>query len=216
MHVCSLQYNTSTSSSRECDDGVHTYAMDFLTLALLWHGFHDSIKEGDGDRILRYWKFLLVAFKSTNHRNYAKEALNLLVQYHYTFSERQKAQLLWSRCINTRGYPGGNITCDLHMEHLNRRLKTVIRNMGANNKPARIEKAGKAIATVQHVCQVFEEQTTGKRHSDHHSFPSFGKDFESILKALQDENVFVKVSGRQHPTFKNFKQDFWRHIQWVI
>ena len=214
--------NTSTSSSRECDDGVHTYAMDFLTLALLWHGFHtyamdfltlallwhgfhDSIKEGDGDRILRYWKFLLVAFKSTNHRNYAKEALNLLVQYHYTFSERQKAQLLWSRCINTRGYPGGNITCDLHMEHLNRRLKTVIRNMGANIKPARIQKAGKAIATIQHVCQVFEEQTTGKRHSDHHSFPSFGKYFESILKALQDENVFVKVSGRQHPTFKKLK-----------
>ena len=196
---------TSTTTSVECDDGVHMYAMDFLSLALLWHGFHDSIKEGDGDRILRYWKFLLVAFKSTNHRNYANEALNLLIQYHCTFSERQKAQLLWSRCINTRGYPGGNITCDLHMEHLNRRLKTVIRNMRANVKPARIVKAGKSLASVHHVCQEFEEQTTRQRHSDHHSYPSFGKNFDTVLKALRDENVFVAVSGRQHHTFKKYK-----------
>lgn len=83
--------NTLPATTDGCSDGVHRYANDFLSLALLWHGFHDSIKEGDGDRILRYWKFLLVVFKSTNHRNYAKEALNLLIQYFCTFSERQKA-----------------------------------------------------------------------------------------------------------------------------
>ena len=106
-----------------CDDKVYVYATELLSLGVLWHGFHDSVREGDGDRILRYWKILLVIFKSSNHFNYAKEAVNLLSQYHYNFSERQKAQLLWSRCINTRGYPGTNIPCDLYMEHLNRRLK---------------------------------------------------------------------------------------------
>ena len=35
-------------------DGVQFYAVDLLTLSLIWHGFHDSIKEGDGDRIIRY------------------------------------------------------------------------------------------------------------------------------------------------------------------
>jgi len=99
-----------------------------------------------------------VIFKSTNHRNYAKEAVNFLLQYNYTFSEREKAQLLWSRCVNT-GYPGANIPCDLFMEHLNRRLKTVIRNMRANVNPTTIQKAGKAIESVQRVCQQFELQT---------------------------------------------------------
>ena len=117
--------------NEKCDDGVYLYAIELLSLGLLWHGFHDAIREGDGERILRYWKFLLVLFKSTNHRNYAKEAVNLLFQYYYKFSERERAQLLWSRCINTRGYPGANIPCDLFMEHLNRRLKTVIRAMKA-------------------------------------------------------------------------------------
>ena len=76
--------------------------------------------------ILCYWKLLLVLFKSTNNCNYAKEAVNILFQYNYTFSDQQKAQLLWSRCVNTRGIVGVNIPCDLFMEHLNRRLKNAV------------------------------------------------------------------------------------------
>ena len=114
-----------------------------------------------------------------------KEA-NLLI---CTFSEREKAQLLWSRCINTKGYAGANIPCDLHMEHLNRRLKSVIRNMGVNVKPATIVKAGKAIASVHRVCQVFEEQTTAHSHSDWHPFPAFGS--HTVLNLLNEEKVFM-------------------------
>ncbi len=189
-------------ATEKCDDRVHLYAVEVLSLGLLWHGFHDAIREGDGDRILRYWKFMLVIFKSTNHRNYAKEAVNLLLQYNYTFSEREKAQLLYSRCVNTRGYPGANIPCDLFMEHLNRTLKTVIRGMKANVNPTMIQKAGKAIASVHHVCQQFELQTSSHVRSDHHPYPSFGKDFETILKALEDEKVFFPLSVRWHSSFK--------------
>ena len=85
---------------------------EVLSLGLLWHGFHDAIQEGDGDRILNYWKLLLVLFKSTNHPNYSKEAVNLLLQYYYKLSKRQKTQLLWSRCVNTTGLPGGNVPCE--------------------------------------------------------------------------------------------------------
>ena len=116
----------STSSGKDdvttSEDGVFTYAMELLTLSLLWHGFHDAIREGDGERIIRYWKFLFIIFKSSSYHNYAKEAVTLLLQYYYIFTPRQRSQLLWSRCVNTRGVPGANIPCDLHMEHLNRRL----------------------------------------------------------------------------------------------
>ena len=36
--------NASTST-----DSVFVYACDLLTLGLLWMGFHDAIREGDGD-----------------------------------------------------------------------------------------------------------------------------------------------------------------------
>ena len=41
---------------------VHSYAVDFLTMGLLSYGFRDAVREGDADRIVRYWKFLMVVF----------------------------------------------------------------------------------------------------------------------------------------------------------
>ena len=180
-------------SSSANADGVYVYATELLSLGLVWHGFHDGIREGDGHRILRYWKILLIIFKCTNHRNYAKEALNLLVQWHYKLSDRLKAQLLWSRCDNTHDSPGANIPCDLHMEHLNKRLKTIIRNMRGNVNLTTIHKAGKSIAPVQRICEIFEAQTA-KKHSSFHHMPEFGKDFEDILEVLEEERVFTPIS----------------------
>ena len=194
--------NMSDQATVDSGDGVYSYAVEVLSMGLLWHGFHDAIKEGDGDRILRYWKFLLVIFKSTRHKNYAKESVILLHQYYYQLSDRQKMQLLWSRCVNTQGRQGCNIPCDLYMEHLNRRFKTVLRGMGSNKSPARVQRAGQSIQFVHKVCETFEKQTAKRQHSDHHPYPSFGKDFQTVIKVLLEENVFTKVQGRQHSTFK--------------
>ena len=32
-----------------CDDGILLNATDLLSLGLLWHEFHDVVKEADGD-----------------------------------------------------------------------------------------------------------------------------------------------------------------------
>ena len=186
------------------DDNVLLYATDVLSLGLIWHGFYDSIKEADGDRILCYWKFLLIIFKSTNHYNYAKEAVNLLLQYYYKFSEREKSELLWNRCVNTKGRPGKNMPCDLFMEHLNRRLKCVIRSMCANTNPVTIQNAGRTIGPVEHICKMFEDQTITAT-SDNHNIPKYGKDLESILDVLQQAKVLDTIPGRCHPSFKHIK-----------
>ena len=199
------RYTTFTRADdakpKSYEDEVYLYATEVLLLSLIWHGFHDAIKEADGDRILRYWKFLLVIFKGTNHHNYGKEAVNLLYQYYFTFSESEKIQLLWNRCVNTKGRQGTNIPCDLFMEHLNRRLKGVIRSMGGNVKPQVIKKASYAIGPVDHVCKIFESQTVATELSDKHTRPGFGRDLESVLKVLDNEKVFEAVPGRCHASF---------------
>ena len=60
------------------NDGAYNYATDLLTMLLVWHGFHDSVKEGDGDRILLYWKVMLPVFQQSGHYNYAKEAFFII------------------------------------------------------------------------------------------------------------------------------------------
>ena len=121
--------------------------------------------------------------------------MNLLLQYNYLLSESEKAQIQWSRCVNMRGYPGANIPCDLFMEHLNRRLKTVIHGMKANVSPTAIQKAGKAIASVHHVCEQFELQMSRSPCSDHHVYPGFGKDFDTTLKALEEKMCLYQLQS---------------------
>ena len=50
-----------------------------------------------------------------------------------------------------------------------------MRNLGANINPKSVELAGKWISVVHHVCA------------------AFGKDFETVLKVLEEENVFVPL-----------------------
>lgn len=103
-------------------DGVYEYACTVLSMAMFVFEFDDAVKEGDGERVYCLWKHLLLIFRYSGRTKYSLEALNLHFQ-HYGLSPRQAFQLIWSRFVNSKGGEGGNIACDLHMEHLNRALK---------------------------------------------------------------------------------------------
>lgn len=188
------------STVGKSSDGVLVYACDLLTLGLLWMGFHDAIREGDGERVMMYWKFLLIVFKVTGRKNYSIEALNIQFQKQ-CLSKRQCAQLVWSRFINTHGQQGRNIPCDLHLEHLNRRIKTALRNLGSNITTSAIAHAAKSVGVAQQVCEVFENETRHNTESSSHPNPKFDKDYALLLSVLQEAEVFSVHSGRSHSSF---------------
>ena len=183
-------------------DHVYTYGAEVLNLGLMYHGFHDAIREGDGDRVILYWKVLLLLFKTANHHNYSKEALLLLVQQQ-TLPERLAEQVKWSRFVNNRGKTGCNIPCDLVLEHLSRRLKTVLHNLGANIRPNAIVRAAKSIGIIDEVCRTFEDSLAIHHASAHHPVPADHKDFDKVLEVLLEKDIFSKMdSTRQHSQFK--------------
>ena len=190
-----LPSNMPPSSS----DQVFTYSCEVLSLGLLWLNYLDATREGDGGRVLALWKFLLIVFKKTGHKNYAKEAGILLIQYHCLVSERKAAQLKNDRFVNTKGREGCNMASDFFMEHLNHRLKGVIRHMGSNIQPHSLSRAAKAIGVIDEVCRKFEMETRGKVESmGPHSKPSSDKDFQCILDQLQEIRVFDQSLNRSN------------------
>ena len=70
------------------------------------------------------------------------------------------------------------------------------------SKPKAIEKAGKTLAPVQHVCHVFEDCNARCMHSNCHSVPSFGRDFTTVLHVLRNENIFMETDLRGHNSYK--------------
>ena len=69
---------------------------------------------------------MLPIFIATGRKNYAKEALHFISQQ-ALLPGRLAQQIMWSRFVNIRGVPGGNIPADLHNEHLNRLCKESIK-----------------------------------------------------------------------------------------
>ena len=57
-----------------------------MTLGLLYMEYCDSIKDCDGLRIIRCWRYMLLLFKMTNKRMYSIQASTLLLQYHFIFT----------------------------------------------------------------------------------------------------------------------------------
>lgn len=192
-----------STTTRKPQDRVFLYATEVVTLGLLWMNFHDATREGDGDRLIRVWKFLLLVFKAARRKNYSIEALNIQLQVNYTLSPRQAAQVKWSRCVNTTNQVGKNIPMDLHLEHLNRRLKGTMRNMGANLTDNSVTMAAQCVQIVDAICSKFEECTSNcTTTSQKHGAPSAKRDFELILQCLNDKQVCTTQGTRQHKSFK--------------
>lgn len=171
--------------------------------------------------IILLWKFLLLAFKASGRTNYSKEAAILLLQYHFLLSERKSMQLKYSRFVNTQGRRGCNVPCDLHIEHLNCRLKGIIKNMGSNIQPPSLVRAARSVGVVHNICSILQMEIRGKKESIKHAFPSASKDMKLLIDQLTECNVFTKSPNRQHPSF-HFKHgllesyDKEKLIDWLV
>ena len=134
---------------------------------------------------------------------YRKEAIISLLQYHYFFSPRKAEQLVYGRFINAHGRIGCNISSDLHLEHLNRRLKRVLRNLQSNIQTTTITRAANSIGIVQEICDQFDKETSNKKGSGKHTVPSSQKDISLIVESLEEKPaVLTKKTNRSHSSFK--------------
>ena len=197
-----LMHEMTSHPPEKSDDQVTLYARELLTLGMILHEFQDAVKEGDGHRVICIWKLLLPVFSAAKRKNYAIQSFNLLAKCHYLSSPRVKQQLIWSRFVNTRGVPGGNIEMDLHMEHINRTIKLVLASQGSNLKPRSIQRIGKIAGALEAVTKQFDQHSSVSPQGSKHASVSYKKDMERIVHQLHSKTgVFFEKSGRMHRSF---------------
>jgi len=136
------------------------YASAVLNDGLLLLEFKDAIREGDGPRILRCYKALLLCYHFARHYNYCKEAFCTLATVNALATHRVAQQITWSRVVNINGRPGSNTPVDLENEHLNRTLKDAVTGIGANVTQQSIKQCGKSLNSVMKVLGSFDREHT--------------------------------------------------------
>lgn len=201
-----VDLSTDESLTTHADDGVLEYSKLLMSCGLLYLEFCDGIKEGDGFRILRCWKYMFLLFKASNRVNYAIEAFNLLAQYHFLLSQRHAHQLLWSRFINVHGLPGRNIPCDLYMEHLNRVCKDAVEHLKSNKSSRKaLERVAKVVGIINRTLHQFNDDNEIKPISGKHSVADYQQDVRKVVTVFFQENVMKYQGSRSHASFRNVK-----------
>jgi len=134
---------------------VLSYANEVFSLGLSLMEYIDSIKEGDRDRILRCWRYMLLLLSVFNKTKLSFEAYNLLAYYQYLFSPRMRKQLLLSHTctVNVHGEPGKKIPMEIHMELLNQDLAS---HLGPNMLGASLQRERKALKTFTEIQHHFD------------------------------------------------------------
>ena len=100
---------------------------------IFFMNFLDAVSEGNGQRIMRQYKYLMLLCKADDPHstNYALESLYQLLLVN-GLSQKESEIFVWNRTVNNHGGLGNNIPHDLEVEHSNNFNKQGYCNIGAN------------------------------------------------------------------------------------
>lgn len=191
------------------DDDVFNYNSALLAEGLFFMNFLDSVSEGDGERVIRQYKYLMLLCKADgcHSTKYALESLFQLLLVYGGLSKSEAEVFMWNRSVNTHGLPGANIPFDLEVEHSNNYIKQGIANLGVNvteSAVTRISRAEKSVRDIIFKLDTnFQYAVRSGKHVQH--FPK--SDCDEIVKRLVEMGVFIHQEGRHYRHFRNFQID---------
>lgn len=120
------------------------------------------------------------------------------------------------------GLPGHNISCDLHMEHINRLVKVSIEGLGANKSEKAITRVGRAVGVLASAIHTYDEELGVPVPSGEHSEKAKYKDIDTITMLLLESGVLDLSSEKKFESFSTLKTNLIRTLkendlkQWMI
>jgi uncharacterized C2H2 Zn-finger protein len=189
-------------------DHVLNYSKTVLLLGLLHRNFQDAVKEGDGERVARMWKHLMLYFRARGKTKYALESLFLHVQLNSILTPQEAHCLKWNRSVNNVGGAGKNIACDQAMEHTIKTTKTLLVGQGANFSMERAEIYSRSTNAVQNIIENFDQEGNVKKSSSRHVHGATTTDVQTVLYELKRIDALDNIkNGRKHKSFHGFAAD---------
>ena len=187
----------------ETDDGVYNYACVLCHFAAIVTEFIDAWSEGDGPRIIRCWKVMMLHFYTRRNTKYCLEALRLQCDL-ASLPPHLAHQLTWGRCVNTHGGAGQNLPCDLHNEHVNRQFKEIIGDMGANFTEQASTRAARSVTTLVATAELFDKVTGIHPETTAHTTRSDQDDVLTIVRDVLSYEILTAIGKRDHKSFPEF------------
>ena len=111
------------------EDKVFNYGLQVLQLGVFLLQLDDTEREGDGNRMMRNWKVLMLFERAAKRgKKYAFEAMRLITNCRALYSAKMAHRVIHGMFVNPKGGDGKNYANDLKQEHLVKGNKVSVKN----------------------------------------------------------------------------------------
>lgn len=194
--------NPSTTNQNTKDD-VYKYGVLVMELGLMFLEFQDVCKSPDRARLMTVMKCMMMMFKTVNNNSkYALEILRFLCFHQASYSLQTSYQSIHGLFVNTQGKLDSSIPADLHMEHMVKKTKSMLKSLGSNKTPEIIVKRSKALAGMDAISHHYDTDTNVILRSHHHKLKNANDDEIKMIQDIMEVNPFVYTPGRSFEFFK--------------
>ena len=206
------QANSNKSVTTEQDvksDDVYNYNCALLADGLFFMNFLDATAEGDGARMMRQYKYLLLYCRAdgASSTKYALECLYQSFLVNAMLSPRDAERFIWNRTVNNSGKPGKNIALDLDVEHSNNFVKQAFKHLGPNLTENAVSRICNAESGVRSVLDKIDHSICRAAGSSEHSHRSLERDLSLLVDKCLSNSVFDMHDSRSYVCFRSFERD---------
>lgn len=204
-----LPLNSSSKKETKNRDDIYSYNCALLEDGLFFLNFLDAIAEGDGNRIIRQYKFLLLSFRADGQQSkkYALECLYQSFLVNALLCPRDVERFTWNRTVNTFGGIGRNVPLDLDMEHSNRFIKQAIKNLGPNVTEKAVERICHAERDMRKLMKRLDDSLQRVTDSGRHTRSDTERDLDTLITRAVITDIYTRNDSRPYSNFKEFERD---------
>jgi hypothetical protein len=176
------------------DNNVYNYGCLHLNIGLLLRNADDSVKEGDGERLMHVLKFLTLFYRCGGSHKYALAGLRLSASRLALLTPKQAHHLTWNRFANTRVGNGNCISRYLRLEKINQVSKQATRAIESPNiTPNSIQSATQATGPLQKITEQSNNDLGLTKRVTHHTNKTKQTMFLSSLNQIHAKAKMFSV-----------------------
>ena len=184
-------------TDKNASDYVFNYSVNALALCYLAKNFIDARKHGDGTRITRMYKYLLMYFKLDSRTKYSYQTLHLLAQIKILLPPSLSHELTWNRFTNNKGKIDWNVELDRELEYRNKYVKIDLSQYQGEISTKSINPCSRSYNEMQSIMNNLDSQLEIKKPSGRHGSASWVTDVKELGKNKQ-KSIYLGMNQEDH------------------
>ena len=184
------------------EDRIFNYGLQVIQLGVFLMQIDDTEREGDGERMMRNWKMLMLYNRSRGRgTKYAFEAMRLITNCRALYTPKMAHRIIHGMFVNPKGGEGNNYPNDLKQEHIVKDHKVILHDLRGNKTLNAVTRSTAASYSQHIIGDRIDEQSNISKDSTAHTYGDCKEDVKEIVNCLQKLKPFKFKPDRLHSAF---------------